>query len=313
MAAPLNICVLGGTGFVGTALINRLTQQGHWVSVPTRDPERNQRLRVLPTVRLVRANVHDARVLDRLVDGMDAVVNLVGILNERGRSTFQHVHVDLVAKLVAALKAGRVARLLHMSALGADPRGPSRYLRSKGEAEALVRAAAPHADCTMFRPSVIFGPGDSLTNRFAGLLRLSHGWLPLARAHARFAPVYVGDVAEAFVHALSHRETFGQTYELGGPQVMTLEQIVRTTAAVAALPCRIVRLPDALGRLQGAVMGLVPGKPFTLDNFRSLTRDSVCTEDGFARLGLRRHALMEILPTYLAPTRAAAGVLATPN
>ena len=310
MAAPLNICVLGGTGFVGTALINRLTQQGHWVSVPTRDPELNQRLRVLPTVRLVRANVHDARVLDRLVDGMDAVVNLVGILNERGHSSFQHVHVDLAAKLVAALKAGRVRRLLHMSALGADPRGPSRYLRSKGEAEALVCAAAAHVDFTIFRPSVIFGPGDSLTNRFARLLHLSHGWLPLARAHAHFAPVYVADVAEAFVHVLSDRETFGQTYELGGPQVMTLEQIVRTTAAVAALPCRIVRLPDVLGRLQGAVMGLVPGKPFTLDNFRSLTRDSVCAQDGFARLGLRRHAMMEILPTYLAPPAAAAAFAA---
>ncbi len=300
----MNICVLGGTGFVGSALINRLARQGHWVSVPTRDPALSRRLDVLPTIRLIQADVHDPRALDRLVEGMDAVVNLVGILNEHGRSTFQHVHVDLAAKLMAALKAGRVRRVLHMSSLGAAADGPSRYLRSKGEAEAQVHAAAAYADFTVFRPSVIFGPGDSLTRRFAALLHLSHGWLPLARAQARFAPVYVGDVADAFVHALYDRQTFGQTYELGGPQVMTLEQIVRATAAAAGLPCHIVRLPDTLGRLQGAIMGHLPGKPFTLDNFRSLTRDSVCLEDGFARLGLRRHSMTDILPTYLTPRPA---------
>ena len=302
MAAPMNICILGGTGFVGAALLNRLAQAGHWVSVPTRDPELHAGLRILPTVRMIRADIHDARVLDRLVANADAVINLVGILNEHGHSTFQHVHVELTTKLVAALKAGRVRRLLHMSALGADSDGPSRYLRSKGEAEAQIRAAA-HVEFTIFRPSVIFGPRDTLTNRFAALLRLSHGWLPLARAGARFAPVYVGDVAEAFMRALQQHQAIGQTYELGGPQILTLEQLVRTTAAAAGLPCRIVRLSDALGRLQGAVLGRVPGKPFTLDNFRSLTRDSVCTEDGLQRLGISPRGMWEILPTYLAPPR----------
>lgn len=309
MAAPMNICMLGGTGFVGAALLNRLAHAGHWVSVPTRNPELHAGLRVLPTVRLIRADIHDARMLDRLVEGADVVINLVGILNEHGHATFQHVHADLAVKLVAALKAGRVRRVLHMSALGADVDGPSRYLRSKGEAEAHIRAAT-HADFTIFRPSVIFGPGDALTNRFAGLLRLSHGWLPLARAGARFAPVYIGDVAESFVRTLHERGTIGQTYELCGPQILTLEQLVRTTAAAAAVPCRIVRLPDALGRLQGAVMGWVPGKPFTLDNFRSLTRDSVCTEDGLRRLGIAARGMREILPTYLAPPRPALTVTA---
>ena len=301
MAAQMNVCVLGGSGFVGAALINRLVQEGHWVTVPTRHPERHENLRVLPTARLVRADVHDPRDLDRLVEGMDAVFNLVGILNEQGRNTFQRVHVELSEKLVAALKAGRVRRLLHMSSLGADPHGPSHYLRSKGEAEARVRAAGSRVDFTIFRPSVIFGADDSLTQRFAALLHLSHGWLPLARAQARFAPVYVGDVANAFAYALRQRSTFGQTYELGGPQIMTLGQLVRTTAAAAGLPCHIVALPDMLARLQGLVMGCLPGKPFTLDNFRSLTRDSICTDDGFARLGLPRRGLMEVLPTYLTP------------
>ncbi len=299
MAAPLNICVLGGTGFVGTRLATRLARDGHWLTLPARDPDQGQALRVLPTVRLLKADVHDRGVLDRLVEDMDVVINLVGILNEHGHDTFQRVHADLAAKVVAAMRAGRIRRLLHMSALGADIRGPSAYLRSKGAAESHLRAAAAHLDFTIFRPSVIFGPGDSLTNRFAGLLRLSHGWMPLARAHARFAPIYVGDVAEAFARALRDRETFGQTYELGGPDVVTLEQLVRLSAQASGLPCHIVRLPDALGRLQAAVLGLLPGKPMTLDNFRSLTRDSLCAEDGCARLGLHPRAMLDVLPTYL--------------
>ena len=294
--------MLGGTGFVGTELITRLVRNGHWVRVPTRSLGHGQHLRVLPTVELVSANVHESRTLGQLLTGMDAVVNLVGILNEGGRTTFQSAHTDLASKLIAAARGVRLRRLLQMSALGADrERGPSRYLRSKGEAEALIRAAAAHLDFTIFRPSVIFGPRDSLTNRFAALLRLPGGFLPLARSQARFAPVYVGDVADAFVRALDDRETFGETYELCGPEVLTLEQLVRMTAAVAMLPCHILRLPDALGRLQAALLGLLPGKPFSLGNFRSLTVDSVCTQDGLARLGISPRRMMAVLPFYLGP------------
>ena len=300
-----NICVLGGTGFVGTELITRLVRDGYWVRVPTRGAGHGQHLRVLSTVELVTANVHDPRTLGQLVAGMDAVVNLVGILNASGRTTFQHAHTDLAAKLIAAARGAKVRRLLQMSAAGADrERGPSRYLRSKGEAETLIRAAAAHLDFTIFRPSVIFGPRDSLTNRFAALLRLPVGFLPLARSQARFAPVYVGDVADAFLRALEDRATFGETYELCGPEILTLEELVRMTAAAAQLPCRILRLPDVLGRLQAALLGLVPGKPFSLDNFRSLTVDSLCTQDGLARLGISPHHMMALLPFYLGPFAA---------
>lgn len=300
-----NICVLGGTGFVGTELITRLVREGYWVRVPTRNAGHGQHLRVLATVELVTANVHDPRTLGQLVAGMDAVINLVGILNPSGRSTFQTVHADLAAKLIAAARGAKVRRLLQMSAAGADrERGPSRYLRSKGEAEALIRAAAAHLDFTIFRPSVIFGPRDSLTNRFAALLRLPTGFLPLARSQARFAPVYVGDVADAFVRALDDRGSFGETYELCGPEVLTLEELVRMTAAVTQLPCRILRLPDVLGWLQAALLGLLPGKPFSLDNFRSLRIDSLCTQDGLARLGIPPHSMMAELPFYLGPFTA---------
>ena len=301
MAQPMNICVLGGAGFVGTELVTRLVRQGHWVRVPTRGPAHAQHLKILSTAELVTANVHDPRTLGQLLAGMDAVINLIGILNESGRATFQSVHADFAAKLTAAMRGTRIRRLLQMSAAGADPdRGPSRYLRSKGEAEGHIRAAG-HLDFTIFRPSVIFGPRDSLTNRFAALLRLGGGFLPLARAQARFAPVDVADVAEAFVRTLEDSGSFGGTYELCGPEILTLEQIVRMTSAVAQLPCHILRLPDALGRLQAAILGLLPGKPLTLDNFRSLAVDCVCTENGLARLGISPRHMIAALPYYLGP------------
>ena len=306
MTSSLRICVLGGTGFVGTELATRLVGKGHWVRVPTRNPTHGQHLRVLSTVELITANVHDPRTLGQLVAGMDVVINLVGILNESGRATFQSVHRDLAAKVIAAARGAKVRRLLQMSSLGADrDRGPSRYLRSKGEAEELIRAAAANLDFTIFRPSVIFGPGDSLTNRFASLLRLPAAVLPLARSQARFAPVYVGDVADAFVSALDDRATWGETYQLCGPEVLTLEQLVRMTAAAAQLPCRLVRLPDVLGAPQAALLGMLPGKPFSLDNFRSLSVDSVCTRNGLARFGITPHHLMAVLPFYLGPFTAA--------
>jgi uncharacterized protein YbjT (DUF2867 family) len=202
-----------------------------------------------------------------------------------------------------AARGAGVRRVLHMSSLGAAADAPSRYLRSKAAAEAAVRAVPhpeqPHPAVTIFRPSVIFGAGDSLTNRFASLLRLSAGVLPLARARARFAPISVVDVVEAFMRALNRAPSAGASYELCGPEVLSLEQIVRLTARVAGLPCHIVRLPDALARLQGAVMGLLPGKPFSLDNYRSLTIDSVCRENGCAALGIAPRPLLAELPRYL--------------
>jgi uncharacterized protein YbjT (DUF2867 family) len=306
----VNVCVLGGSGFVGTELVTRLVHGGHWVRVPTRNLAHAERLRVLDTAELRLANVHEPRVLSQLFADCDAVVNLIGILNPHGSATFETVHTALAGKVMAAARAAGVRRVLHMSSLGADEHAPSRYLRSKGAAEALVRAV-PHAEgaypaVAILRPSVIFGAGDSLTNRFAHLLRLSAGVLPLARAGARFAPISVVDVVEAFVRVLGEPVIPGgsATYELCGPDVMTLEEIVRLTARAAGLPCHIIRLPDFIARLQGVVMGLLPGKPFSLDNFRSLTLDSVCRENGCAALGISPRAMLAELPVYLAPRPA---------
>jgi NADH dehydrogenase len=301
----VNICVLGGSGFVGTELVTRLVYAGHWVRVPTRSLDHADRLRVLDTCELRVANIHEPRVLSQLFADCEVVINLVGILNPRGSASFENVHVNLVAKVMAAARTAGVRRVLHMSALGAAENAPSRYLRSRAQGEALARAVPhpelPHPAVTIFRPSVIFGPDDSLTNRFARLLRASYGFMPLARSRALFAPISVVDVAEAYMRALSSHQSAGRTYELCGPDNLTLEETVRLTARIAQLPCHILRLPDALGRLQGVVLGLLPGKPFTLDNFRSLTRDSVCQSDGCRELGIRPLSMLAEVPLYLAP------------
>ncbi len=305
----MNVCVLGGTGFVGTELVQRLALAGHWARVPTRNPARADRLRVLDTVELRRANVHEPRVLAQLFADCDAVINLVGILNPHGAASFAAVHTALAAKVIAAARGAGVRRVLHMSALGADEHAPSRYLRSKAAAEAQLRSAAhaelSHPAVTVFRPSVIFGARDSLTNRFAALLRTGGGWLPLARATARFAPISVHDVTEAFARALEAHASIGASYELCGPEVMTLAQLVRLTARVAQLPCHILPLPDALARLQGLVMGVLPGTPFSLDNFRSLTIDCICRDNGCAALGIAPRSMLAELPLYLSPAARA--------
>ena len=304
-ARRLNVCVLGGTGFVGSVLVARLAAAVHWVRVPTRVLDHGRHLTVLPTVELAVVNVHDARALGASLEGMDAVVNLIGILDEHAGARFARVHVELARRLIEEARIAGVPRLLHVSALGADPeRAPSRYLRSKGRAEALVRAAPLAA--TIFRPSVIFGPGDSLTNRFLGLLKLGAGLLPLARANAKFAPVHVDDVAAALMRALTDRTTIGRTYELCGPDVLTLAEIVRATAAAAGAPCHILPLPDFLGRLEALLLGLAPGKPFSLDNFRSLSIDSVGRQNGLAELGIEPQRMTAVLPLYLGKAASAA-------
>lgn len=295
----LSICVLGGTGFVGTELVTRLIDAGHTVRVPTRNISHGTHLKVLPTVQLVVANVHQPRVLGQLFEGMDAVVNLVGILNERGSATFRGVHAELATRVIEAMRTSRVRRLLHMSSLGAGAEAPSHYLRSKGDAEAQVRVASATLDATVFRASVIFGPRDTLTNRFARLLRLSHGVLPLARPKARFAPVYVDDVVECMVRALDTPATIGKAYELCGPDVMTLADLVRTTAAAAHLPCHLIPLPDFIAQIQAVVMNFIPGKPFSIDNYRSLKVDSVCSQNGCAALGVQPAHIEAVIPGYL--------------
>jgi uncharacterized protein YbjT (DUF2867 family) len=296
------ICILGGTGFVGHDLVSRLAQDGHRLVVPSRNRERNRDLLVLPMVSEVTADIHDQNVLEHLFRNVDIVINLVGMLNEfRGPDkSFESAHAELAKKVVSACQKVGVNRLLHMSSLKADAeKGPSEYLRSKGRAEKAVREAGPGLNWTIFQPSVIFGPGDSFTNRFAQLLRSVPVVFPLARPNARFAPVYVGDVSEAFRRCLGNPRTFGQSFQLCGPQIYSLRELVVFISSQIGARRRIVGLPDGLARAQARVMELLPGKPFSMDNYLSLTLNSICEKNGLTRLGITPRSLDVIAPGYL--------------
>ncbi|MDP8984315.1 MAG: complex I NDUFA9 subunit family protein [Pseudomonadota bacterium] len=297
----LSICILGGTGFVGTRLVARLIKDGHRVTVLSRDREQHKHLLVLPGLTLENCDVYDEAQVSERFRNMDVVVNLVGILNERGFGGrgFYRAHTELTGVVLQAARSAGVRRLLQMSALKASPDAPSHYLRSKGEAEALIRRASANLDWTIFRPSVMFGPGDSFLNRFAALLASVPFVFPLARPTARFQPVFVDDVIEAMLRCLRGGPADGQTYELGGPKVYTLREIVDLVAKLIGHRRWIVGLPDFISRIQGAVMDFVPGRPFSSDNFRSLTVDSVCSDDGFAKLGIRPQSMIAAARQYL--------------
>jgi uncharacterized protein YbjT (DUF2867 family) len=296
-----SICILGGSGFVGRHLMSRLARDGHHMKVLTRHRERHKDLLVLPTAEVVEANIHDPEQLQRELAGSDTVINLVGILNEKGHDGkgFQRAHVELPRKIVEACRANRIPRLLHMSALGGDAAyGHSQYQRTKGEGENLVHAAHD-LHVTSFRPSVIFGPGDSFLNRFAGLLKISPYLFPLACPEARFAPVYVGDVVEAYARALDNHACFGQRYDLCGPRSYSLRELVEYVARVLGLHRRIIGLGTGLSRLQANVLEWAPGKPFSRDNFLSMQTDAVCS-GGFPEVfGIEPTPLESVAPIYL--------------
>ena len=294
-----SVCILGGTGFVGRHLVNRLAAEGVRCRILTRRPHRHRDVGVARGSTLVEANVHDRAELVRQFAGQDAVINLVGILNEGGGESFRRAHYELPLSVLAACQTAGVPRLLHMSALNADAqRGTSEYLKTKGAAEDYLHANAGAVAVTSFRPSVIFGPDDSFFNRFATLLKIP-GPFPLACAKARFAPVYVGDVAEAFARSLDDSATFDQRYDLCGPRVFTLRELVDYTVEAMGQRKPVIELSDALSRLQAKVLGVMPGRPFTMDNYRSMQTDSVCADDGLGRLGITPTDVDAIVPFVL--------------
>lgn len=300
------IAIIGGTGFIGGNLACELARSRRRIRVITRRRERNRRLLVIPTLELVEADVHSTASLSAALAGCDAVVNMTGVLHARARPRegFRDVHAELPRKIAEAARFNRITRMLHMSALGASAGAPSEYLRSKAAGEEALHAEATAGlKITSFRPSVVFGPQDGFLNLFARLLALSPGVFPLACAQARFAPVYVGDVVAAFTRTLDDDATAGQCYELCGPRSYTLHELVGYTARVIGLKRRIIALPDVLARLQARLLGYLPGAPFTMDNYLSMQVDSVCSQNGFACLGITPRSLESIAPGYLAGSR----------
>jgi len=297
-----NILVLGGSGFVGSVLCEKLVRRsgggGGPVSVPSRRPARAKHLQTLPTLEVIQADVHDDAQLARLVAGRDAIVNLVAILHGSA-AEFERAHVALPRRLAQACAAAGVRRLVHVSALGAHAQAPSMYLRSKAAGEAVLEQSG--LALTILRPSVIFGAGDSFMNLFARLQAVAPV-MPLAGADARFQPVWVDDVAEAIVRVLNDPSTAGQTLECTGPQIYTLADLVRLAGRWSGHERPVFGLPDALGYLQAWMMELLPGDPLmSRDNIRSMQVANVASahRPGLAQLGIEATALEAIGPGML--------------
>lgn len=295
-----SVCVIGGSGFLGRHIVHRLAAQDIFVRVPTRRRERHKGLILLPSVDVVNADVHDPEVLKRLIAPVDAVFNLVGVLHESGRETFERNHVELPRRIVAACRETGVKRLVHVSALGAALDAPSAYLRSKAEGESQIHAAqATGIHTTVLRPSVIFGREDRFLNLFATLAR----WLPaiaLACPEARFQPVFVEDVARVAGACLTDPHTFGHSYDLCGPKVYTLRELVQYTCRTMGLRRPVIGLSESMSLLQAAVLEKLPGKLMTRDNVYSMRVHNVCNCPFPQFPGFGPTHLEAVVPEYLA-------------
>jgi NADH dehydrogenase len=299
-----NILLLGGSGFVGSHIANLLaTREGIRITVPSRRRERAKHLLPLPGVDVVEANINDEAQLAELMRGQDAVINLVGILHGDSAlpygKKFAQAHVELPRNIVAAMQKAGVKRLVHMSALKADAKGCSEYLRSKGDGEAIVLAAQGVLDVTVFRPSVIFGVGDSFLNTFAKVLKLAPVF-PIGFPDARFQPVWVDDVANAFVDVVEKSETFGQAYELCGPGVFSLRELVQYVGKVTGNPRSIFKLSEGWAYLQAGLLWLAPKPMMSPDNLRSMQIDNVATSGAKIPANWSPASLEAVAPTYLA-------------
>lgn len=305
-----DVLVLGGSGFIGRYVVNLLVARGCRALVPSRRRDRAKHLILLPTCDVVEADIHDDAALERLVAGQDAVINLVGILHGRA-ADFERAHAELPRRLVAACAKHRVNRLLHVSALGAAADAPSMYLRSKAAGESHVRGSS--LAWTIFRPSVVFGAEDNFLNLFAELAR----WfpvLPIGGAEAKFQPVWVQDVARAIANSLDNEATYRKTYELAGPRIYTLRELVAFAARAAGHPRPVIALPDSMARLQARFMELLPGEPLlSRDNLDSMKVANIASEQPYRpapELGIRATPMEPEAALYLAGLNARARLAA---
>jgi NADH dehydrogenase len=272
------VCIFGGSGFVGRHIVHLLSAAGYIVRVPTRNRERAKELIVLPTVDVIQSDTQDPSEINRLCANMDAVINLAGIRYETKKSSFKTTHIELPKKIIDACLHNHVPRFLHMSSLAAKPDSKSAYAQSKAEGEKLVLQLTKNSaiKTTVFRPSVIFGPGDDFLNLFDRLLRV-FPILPLANYKARFQPVFVEDVAQTFVQSLPLCDTFNQVYNLCGPKAYTLREIVDSIGKTQHRSSQIINLGNALSFLMAAVMERLPGKILTRSDYYSMQDDNTCS------------------------------------
>lgn len=295
------VTVFGGAGFIGRHVVKRLAARGATIRVATRSPETAVHLLPMGEVgQIVLARfADDAATIGTLVSGAWGVVNLIGILFERRAGDFERVQARLPGTIAQAAAEAGVERLVHLSAIGADPASPSLYARTKAAGEAAVRAAFPSA--VILRPSIVFGPEDGFFNRFAAMARIAPALPLVGGGTTRFQPVYVGDVADAVIAGLERPELAGKTFELGGPRVYTFKQLLEYVLQVTGRRRLLVPLPFGLARVQARFLELLPTPPLTRDQVALLERDNVVTAGapGLAELGIRLTPVEAIVPGYL--------------
>ena len=293
----MEICILGGSGFVGRSLINTLSKENHTITVITRDFDKNKDLAIYPNLKLIQEDVYNEKRMLEVSKSHDVLINLIGILNEKGfrGKGFYLAHSKIARIILNVCKQNRIKRILHMSALNADPGGSSHYLRTKGEAESFLHTYGERfADVTSFRPSVIFGTEDSFINRFSDLLKFIPFVFPLACAQTRFAPVYVGDLVNFMKDSIDDVSSFNKKIDICGPKIYTLEEIVKIVIDVKGYSTRVIPLNNALSKFQAVMMEFLPGKPFSIDNFNS------CLVDSISESGLKfKTELESVIKQYL--------------
>ena len=293
------VTILGGAGFVGSSLATKLDQAGYQVKVLTRRREASKHLILLPNVQVAECNILDNHALKEALKGSDAVINLIGILHESGNNTFETMHHQLPRRVAQMCEELGVARLLHMSALQANQHAPSQYLRSKATGEDAINEFNKKLDITIFKPSVIFGRGDSFLNLFASLIKV----LPiifLAKPNAKFQPIWVEDVAQCFVNALENTASYGKSYDLGGPTIYTLRELIQLVMNILGKQRPIIGLNDGLSMAQAFMMELMPIKLMSRDNVRSMQVDNICSASIAVELDVLPTAIEVIVPEYLA-------------
>lgn len=293
----MKICILGGTGFVGRSLISALSKENYTITVITRDFDKNKDLAIYPNLKLIQEDVYNEKRMLEVSKSHDVLINLIGILNEKGfrGKGFYLAHSKIARIILNVCKQNRIKRILHMSALNADPGGSSHYLRTKGEAESFLHTYGERfADVTSFRPSVIFGTEDSFINRFSDLLKFIPFVFPLACAQTRFAPVYIGDLVNFMKDSIDDVSSFNKKIDICGPKIYTLEEIVKIVIDVKGYSTRVIPLNNALSKFQAVMMEFLPGKPFSIDNFNS------CLVDSISESGLKfKTELESVIKQYL--------------
>lgn len=292
------VTVLGGSGFVGSSVVAGLDQAGYQVKVLTRRREQAKHLILLPKVQVVECDIHDQAALKAQLQGSDAVVNLIGILHQTRDNGFEQMHHQFPRRVAQLCDELAIPRLLHMSALQASTSAPSEYLRTKAAGDQAVMEFSKKLNVTIFRPSVIFGTRDRFINLFAKLIH----WIPvlvLAMPQAKFQPIWVEDVAAAMVNAVDEPATYGKIYELGGPAIMTLQQIMEAVMKTIHVQRPIIGLSLKMSLLQGSFMQLLPIKLISRDNIKSMQVDNVCQQPMANELRVVPTDMFAVISGYL--------------